>query len=138
VLWAALIFIGSSDLLSASHTSTFLIRPLHALFPSASEGTLRAIHFSIRKLGHLTEYAILATLAARALRSSSVRLLRQHWFLISLLFVVGYAVGDEFHQSFFATRTPSLYDSLIDSVGGLLGLAIVWWWSQRRVASLEH
>src|SRR5260370_34915645 len=79
VLWATLIFIGSSDLLSASHTSAFLVKPLRWLFPHASDATLAFVHFTIRKAGHLTEYAILATLAARAFRTSSRDLLRKRW-----------------------------------------------------------
>ena len=125
IIWAFLIFIGSSDLLSSSHTSSFLIRPLRVLFPGASEATLAAIHFALRKLGHFTEYAILACLTARALRTSSVQLLRQRWFWLSLGFVAGYALFDEFRQSFVPSRTASIYDSLIDISGGLTALIIV-------------
>src|SRR5229473_6934423 len=87
VLWAALIFIGSSSVLSASHTSVVL-RPLIWLFPQVSDATLAAIHFLVRKAGHLTEYAILALLAARASLTSSREFLRARWFWVSLLFVV--------------------------------------------------
>jgi VanZ family protein len=125
IIWATLIFIGSSDLLSASHTSSFLIKPLHLLFPNASETTLDTIHFLIRKAGHFTEYAILALLAARAFSTSSHPRLRARWFWVSLTFVVVYSLSDEFHQSFVPTRTASLYDSMIDAVGGLTALAIV-------------
>jgi VanZ family protein len=125
IFWATLIFIGSSDLLSASHTSNFVIRPLHLLFPNASESTLAAIHFIFRKLGHFTEYAILAWLSSRALRGSSIRLLRSRWFWISLAVVVVYALFDEFRQSFVPSRTPSIYDSMIDTAGGLAALIIV-------------
>ena len=123
-IWAALIFIGSSDLLSASHTSAFLTKPLLWLFPHASDATLATIHFLIRKAGHFTEYAILALLAARAFRTSSQELLRARWFWVSLLFVVAYSLSDEFHQSFVPSRTASIYDSMIDSAGGLT--ALVW------------
>ena len=125
ILWAALIFIGSSDLLSASHTSTFLIRPLRLLFPSASETTLNTIHFALRKLGHFTEYAILASLAARAFRTSSQPWLRQRWFWTALSFVIVYALFDEFHQSFVPSLTASIYDSMIDMVGGLTALVLI-------------
>ena len=125
IFWAALIFIGSSDLFSASHTSGFLIRPLRLLFPTASEATLSAIHFALRKLGHLTEYAILASLAARAFRTSSQQWLRRRWFWMALLFVVAYALFDEFRQSFVPSRTPSIYDSMIDTVGGLGALIVI-------------
>ena len=125
VMWAVLIFIGSSDLLSSSHTSSFIIPTLRALFPGASEATLAAIHFALRKLGHFTEYALLAWLTARALRTSSARLLRERWFWLSLSFIAGYALFDEFRQSFVPSRTSSIYDSLIDICGGLTALIVI-------------
>jgi len=125
VVWAALIFIGSSDVLSSSHTSSFLIRPLRALFPGASEATLAAIHFTLRKVGHFSEYAILAWLTSRALRTSSQERLRGRWFWLALAFVVCYALFDEFRQSFVPSRTASIYDSLIDTTGGLTALVIL-------------
>lgn len=125
IIWATLIFIGSSDLLASSHTSGFIIRPLHLLFPHASEATLAAIHFALRKLGHFTEYAILAWLTARALRSSSTEWLRTRWFWLALAFVICYALFDEFRQSFVPSRTASIFDSLIDMTGGLTALGIM-------------
>src|ERR1041384_6510513 len=101
IVWGALIFIGSSSILSGSNTSTFLVRPMHWLFPTASDSTLQLIHLLIRKAGHLTEYAILAWLAARAFRTSSSELLHCRWFLAALILVVLYSLSDEFHQSFF-------------------------------------
>jgi VanZ family protein len=124
VLWATLIFVGSSNVLSATHTSVIL-RPVVWLFPHASEATLAAIHFLIRKAGHLTEYAILALLAARAFRTSSRELLRARWFWVSLLFVIAYSLSDEFHQSFVPSRTASIYDSMIDTLGGLTALVFL-------------
>jgi VanZ family protein len=124
LVWAALIFIGSSSVLSGSNTSVML-RPVLWLFPHASEATLALIHFLVRKAGHLTEYAILALLAARAFRTSSQELLRNRWFWVSLLFVVAYSLSDEFHQSFVPSRTASIYDSMIDSVGGLTALVLL-------------
>src|SRR5215471_8136977 len=132
IVWAILIFIGSSDLLSSSHTSSFIIRPLHLLFPGASEATLATIHFAIRKLGHFTEYAILAWLSARALRTSFQTWLRQRWFWWALAFVVCYALFDEFRQSFVPSRTASIYDSLIDMAGGLTVLVVIWTRSSRK------
>jgi VanZ family protein len=124
LLWAAMIFIGSTDLLSGSNTERVLW-PLSWLFPHASEATLRTLHFLIRKAGHLTEYAILAWLVARAFRTSSRELLRNRWFWLSLLLVVAYSLSDEFHQSFVPSRTASIYDSMIDSLGGLTMLALL-------------
>ncbi len=132
VIWAALIFIGSGNLLASSNTSTFLVRPLHWLFPTASDSSLAVFHFVVRKAGHFTEYAILALLAARAFRSSSRELLSTSWFWISLLLVVVYALTDEWHQSYVPSRTASINDSMIDTMGGLTALIAVWLGDRRR------
>jgi VanZ family protein len=131
IVWATLIFIGSSDLLSGSHTGSFLMGPLHWLFPHASEQTLAAIHFAIRKAGHMTEYAILAGLTARAFRTSSLEFLSRRWFWLSLVMVAAYSLSDEVHQMFVPTRGGSIRDVMIDTVGGLIGLVLVWLWQRR-------
>ncbi len=125
VLWAILIFIGSGNFLSAAHTSEVL-SIIKWLFPSASPEFLAWFHFLMRKAGHLTEYAILAILAARAFRYSSHQFIKSHWFASSLLVAVAYALTDEFHQSFVPSRTASIYDCMIDSTGALITLAIIW------------
>src|SRR6266481_6992765 len=130
ILWAALIFIGSTDLLSAANTGGVLVRPVLWLFPHASERTVAIYQLATRKTGHLTEYFVFALLCARAFRTSSRELLRQHWFWTSLLLVIVYSLSDEFHQSFYPSRTASIYDCMIDSVGGLA--ALVWLAIRRR------
>ena len=77
---------------------------------------MATIHFITRKIAHFTEYAILGFLAARAFRPFP------RWFLISLVLVVVYALLDEYHQSFVPSRTASLFDSLIDMLGGITAL----------------
>lgn len=125
------IFFASTVNFSASNTSR-LIRPLLVwLFPGISEENLNFAHFIIRKLGHLTEYAILALLAARAFKTSSQEILRRRWFLLALLLVALYAFSDEFHQLFVPSRTGSIYDSFIDIAGGLLALLGLLAWRKR-------
>jgi VanZ family protein len=124
LLWMAFIFIASTALLSSSNTSRTLML-LIWLFPDISQETLRFVHLIVRKLAHLTEYAILGLLAARAFTTSSRQGLRRHWFLYSLLLVIVYALSDELHQSFVPSRTGSIYDSLIDIAGGLLALSLL-------------
>ena len=132
IIWAALIFIGSTDLLSGANTGGVLVRPVLWLFPHASERTITIYQFVMRKTGHLTEYFIFAILAARVFRTSSRELLRQRWFWASLLLVIAYSLSDEFHQSFYPSRTASIYDSMIDSFGGLVALTMLWWRSRRN------
>jgi len=125
VIWAGAIFVFSSGMFSGSNTST-IVRPLvQWVFPGISDSGLALVHGLIRKASHFIEYAILALLAARAFRASSREFLRSHWFAVSLMFVAVYALSDEFHQSFVSTRTASIYDSLIDTAGGLAALIII-------------
>jgi VanZ family protein len=125
ILWMALIFIGSTDALSAEHTSRFLVPFLRWLDPQISWAALNAIQTLIRKLGHVTEYAILAALLWRALRGAA------RWSAkMSILFAIVwigcaiFAASDEFHQSFVPSRTSSFRDVMIDICGALIGLAI--------------
>jgi len=74
----------------------------------------------------LYEYAILALLAARAFRTSSRDCCGRAGFGTSLLLVIAYSLTDEFHQSFVPSRTASIYDSMIDGLGGLTALAMLW------------
>jgi len=137
VVWAIVIFIGSGNVLSAAHTS-ILLQFVKWLYPPASPEFLSLIHLLVRKAGHLTEYAILATLAARAFRHSSHQVLRRNWFWLSLLVAIAYSLSDEFHQSFVPSRTASIYDCMIDTAGAFIGLVIIWLWSRRATdASVE-
>jgi VanZ family protein len=94
VLWAAVIFALSS-------------------VPSLSSG-LGGWDYVLRKCAHITEYAVLAFLLARAIGREVPA------------FVAGvvYAVSDELHQSFVRGRHASPVDVAIDSVGLLIGLAL--------------
>ena len=124
VLWILFISFASTSQFSAVNTSTVL-RPLVLWFlPSLNETQLASVHFVLRKLGHFTEYAVLAYLARRAFISSSRQFLRRYWFQCAVLLVVVYALLDEFHQSFVPSRTASLYDSAIDVAGGLAVLVL--------------
>ena len=132
LLWAALIFVFSSGLFSGSKTSSVLRPLVQWVYPNVSDAALILVHALIRKASHFVEYAILALLLARAFRTSLREFLRNHWFAVSLTVVALYALSDEFHQSFVATRTASIYDCLIDTAGGLAALTIVAWRIRRN------
>lgn len=124
LLWLIFISLASTNEFSAANTSQ-LVRPLLLwLFPNISEAQLATVHFLTRKAGHFTEYAVLGFLARRAFVTSSHKIIQQYWFQLALLLIVVYALLDEFHQAFVPSRTPSIYDSVIDTVGGLTVLLI--------------
>ena len=103
VVWAAVIFAFSS-------------------LPSGS-ADLSAWEVLLRKLAHLTEYAILAALLCRALRR----------VLPAVVLAALYAVTDEVHQTFVDGRFGTPRDVAIDLVGVLVG--VVAWrrlWRDRR------
>ncbi|OLE53054.1 MAG: hypothetical protein AUG51_15130 [Acidobacteria bacterium 13_1_20CM_3_53_8] len=132
VLWLGLIFFASTGEFSAENTSLIIGPLLHWLFPNISDERVQLVHFFVRKLAHFTEYAVLALLAVRAFTNSSHEAIRRRWFLLSLLLIALYALSDEFHQSFVTTRTASLYDSLIDTSGGLTALLLLAYRRKKR------
>ena len=79
--------------------------------------------FPLRKLAHMSVFAVLARLLARALIEQT------YWswkkiFAWSLALTVFYACGDEIHQGFVAHRHASFVDVLIDATGAWLALGL--------------
>jgi VanZ family protein len=137
IIWMALIFLGSTDMLSAEHTSRFLVPFFRWLDPQISLATLNAIQVGVRKLGHLTEYAILAMLLWRALRSGTRWQMKMSiLLLVAALVCAIFAASDEFHQSFIPSRTSSPRDVMIDICGAFLGLAVCWMFARRKSATV--
>jgi VanZ family protein len=124
IAWMLLIFAGSTDALSAEHTSRFVAPFLRWLDPTISLETIIAIHFALRKVGHFSEYAILAVLLWRALRGTFSGISRGVLISTAFLVCAGFAASDEFHQSFVATRTASIHDVLIDCIGALVAVLL--------------
>jgi VanZ family protein len=134
LIWLGVIFVGSTDLMSAEHTSRFIVPFLLWLKPGMSAATILSIIFAIRKCAHLTEYAILALLLWRALRSSSaLRPKMSTLFGMVLLACSLFAASDEFHQSFVKSRTPSVRDVLLDVAGASFGLLLSACFAQRQL-----
>jgi VanZ family protein len=133
-IWLGVIFAGSTDIFSTEQTSRYLVPFLRWLDPQISPAAINAIQSAIRKLGHLIEYAILAALFWRALRNGTNLGARMSILFIAVWFVCGiFAVTDEFHQSFVASRTASTYDVLIDVCGALIGILLCLMFSRRRL-----
>ena len=126
--WMVFIFIGSTDLLSAAHTSRFIGPFLRWFAPDVSEATIASIQLVVRKGAHLTEYAILTALLYRAL-TGRIRRAAAGAFVTAAI----YAAIDELHQSFIATRTGTPSDVIIDCVGGIAGLVFYWLARRRRI-----
>jgi VanZ family protein len=138
-VWLGVIFAGSTDIFSTEQTSRYLVPFLRWLDPQISVSTIATIHFALRKLGHLTEYAVLAALLWRALRSAkNLRAKMSTLFVGVWVACAVFAASDEFHQSFLASRTASLHDVLADSLGAAIGLAICLAIAQRNAKKLDE
>jgi len=124
VIWLIMIFIGSTDLMSAEHTSRIIGPILRWLDPGMSPTRIEQVQFVIRKTAHVSEYAILSLLIFRALVKTTRRARFTGAVLITLLVSGAFAASDEFHQSFVASRTSSVRDVLIDVTGAILGMTI--------------
>lgn len=125
LVWLAVIFIDSTDLMSAEHTSRFIVPFLLWLKPDISPETVTSVHFFIRKCAHMGEYAILALLLFRA----AICITNHKWSMSILCMsiwsiCVFVAATDEFHQTFVRSRGPSIRDIMIDSGGAIVGLLV--------------
>nr|WP_240893788.1 VanZ family protein [Limisphaera ngatamarikiensis] len=134
-LWMALIFTASADSASAPRTSRIIGPLVRWLFPDWPEAWVEVAVLVVRKLAHVVEYAVLAFLVWRALwrpRRPELRFWEWRPAVWSLVVVFLYAVTDEYHQTFVPDRQGSLRDVLLDTAGGILGLAFAWgltrWW----------
>lgn len=81
------------------------------------------IEFYVRKAAHMTEYFLLAIAVSFPLYVYGLR--GFPLLLFAGLICVGFACGDEYHQSFVDERGPSVRDVCIDSVGVFFGIMLV-------------
>jgi VanZ family protein len=132
--WMLLMFVGSTDVLSAEHTSRFLVPFLLWLDPHISAATIVSIHFAFRKIGHLTEYAILAALLWRGLRGTFNTASEMVLALSTFLAAAAFAASDEYHQSFVPSRTASAHDVMIDCIGAFVAALLCWIFARRNPA----
>ena len=125
LIWVCVIFLGSTDALSAEHTSRFIVPFLLWLKPGMSPDRILFILIVMRKSAHVSEYAILALLLWRALRSDPTLCTKTSMLFGTVLFACAiFAASDEFHQSFVKSRTPSVRDVMLDVGGAVFALLI--------------
>lgn len=126
LIWLGVIFFGSTDFMSAEHTSRILVPFLLWLKPNMTIETVMFVQFLVRKAAHLIEYAILAVVVWRAIYRGTNLQMRMSLLSVSVwLAATLVAAADEYHQSFVPSRGAAWGDVLIDSGGAIFGLLIV-------------
>jgi VanZ family protein len=118
-------YYASTDLFSGENTRNVIERIVLWFKPHTHEHTLLKINYIVRKLAHFTEYAVLAALLFRAFRADSVLRWRWRWAAYAFGMAFGWALLDEFHQTFTHARGGSIYDSLLDTSGALVMLILI-------------
>ena len=124
----------STDPFSSDHTRWFFEPVLRRLIPGLAQSQYEYMHHIIRKFAHFSEYFIYFVLLYRAVRGRQCGW-RWMWGLSALFIAAGYSLLDELHQVFVPSRGPSIYDSLLDSVGAFAALVVLWLWFRRRRAA---
>lgn len=82
------------------------------------------INAPMRKVMHASVYLVLAFLA---IIFFNVLMNNKHYwiaFILTLIVSVGFAISDEYHQTFVSGRTGQALDVIIDTAGALIGIAI--------------
>lgn len=124
---------------TAPHART--LRPLIPWIPSllwagvifsasAVPGSKIPGHFG--NAAHVVEYMVFAVLLSLPLSRR-----RGVWraAAIALLIASAYGITDEIHQAFVPLRTPDVADWGRDTLGALIGVALIAWARHRKAAS---
>lgn len=85
--------------------------------PDLSSGLPTIYDLILRKLAHITAYAVLAYLVLNIF----VKKTAENLFFTATVCII-YAITDEWHQSFIAGRSGDPRDVMIDTIGILLSL----------------
>jgi len=127
------IFIVSSDLGSADHTRPVLASIVKKFLPwlaaKMTPSMIDTTDFIIRKVAHVTEYAILCTLVNRSVSVSPADGIRRRLIATGITSV--YALSDEYHQSFVPSRGATYIDVLWDTLGATIGTVLYYFLNRK-------
>lgn len=127
---------GATEILASANTSVLLMAVLRALFGSVDPATFFAVHLALRKLAHVTVYAVLAALWFRALRGG-LSGWQTRWAFGALAVCLGVALLDETLQSLMPSRGASLLDVGLDMLGASAAVASISFRLRRHRPSLS-
>jgi VanZ family protein len=77
---------------------------------------------------HSTAYFGFAVVVARAVAGGLPRRIGARRAALAIAMAIGYAVSDEWHQTFVPGRSGDLADLVADAVGACAGTAACWAW----------
>lgn len=151
LIWLLVIATESTSALSSEHTYFWTRRVLTLFFPHITLAQIAHTNAILRKIGHFTGYATMSWFAFRGwmetLTFQRERRLRKagrtvgaerRWHLrasvLAVVFTIGVAAVDEFHQSYLPSRTGVVRDVILDAMGGVFAqaLLLLYWTRGKR------
>jgi VanZ family protein len=133
VLWVLVIFIStqifsfskasaktSSETSKKVTTEVFdIAKKIFNIPEEKLEEAFHTCHVIVRKAAHFAEFLVLAFFVAALCRSYGIRF--HITFVITMLYILLFAITDEVHQLFVDGRSGQISDVCIDFSGGLAG-----------------
>jgi VanZ family protein len=138
IIWAGVIFFMSTRSFGSSFSNHILADILGFLHIEVSNHAFYLLATGFRKLGHFTEYGILAIFLYYALGDENRSAWNSRRALACILLAGLYSLTDEFHQRFVPNRGPSIVDCGFDTIGATLGILIVYLVSKKPVKPGEE
>jgi VanZ family protein len=126
VVWAGLIFYLSTRTFGSPFSVWLLARILGVLHLRVSGTTFDLLQYLMRRGAHLTVYGILAVFIYYSLAGEKQPAWSFRRAVASVAIAGIYSLTDEFHQSFVPGRDGSLLDCGVDTIGALLGAAVIY------------
>lgn len=123
LLWCMAILLFSGDL-GSSRRTLGLFHWLMSWFPHFSPQEVEAWHVWLRKLGHVSAYAILYLLFFRAVHLH-LALPPGRTCLVALALTLAVAVTDETRQALTPARSGTPWDVGLDMMGALLAAGVI-------------
>ncbi len=149
LVWLGVIRLESTDMASASNTSTVLYEVISAVSPHVEPSFVDQLDEVLRKSGHFLGYGILSALVFLALRNTNRDRLggilkrawgscwhdlwRLEWVMIGVLVAIVTATNDEIHQSFIPSRTSRWQDVVLDTIGAIIVQVLVYFLCTRAL-----
>lgn len=125
-VWAGLMFYFSTSTFGGALTAWLLQQVLSWAHLNLAPDAFAFLHFLLRKLAHLTEYAMFAILLYGSLSGGKGFAWRPRTALRCMALAVAYSLTDELHQAFVPGRGASLADCGIDTAGTALAMLLLY------------
>ena len=134
IIWMIFIFIMSNTNGNDSSSQSNFFANIILQFINIDKETLT---FLIRKLAHMSEYAVLTLTFIYGFYKNQYPL--KKIIVYSLICAFLYACTDEFHQLFIGGRAGQFTDVLIDTCGALITIVIYYFYNywKRKNSSLK-